>query len=178
MGIFKSCQRILLSESPRVFNATLTFVQNIDGTIGFLLPKSFKAKIKQAMDEGVGKVFGAVTNNKLAGALKNKNDRFEDRNLNVYRRPGDRAIAAAAAAAGGHTYQQSVRSDQFADPEAGFFDTTSQNGSFMSAIEVSDSSMLLTTSFSHLPRTSSMGLPARSCAAADSASAVPFFPPV
>lgn len=155
----------------------VTFVrlQNIDGTIGFLLPKSLKAKIKRAMDEGVGAVFGAVTDNKLAGALKSKNDRFKDRNLNVYRRPGDRALAAAASAAGAGPYQRSVTSEQFADPEAGFFDTNSQNGSFMSAVEVSDSSQLLTISPSHLLPRSSMGLPLppRSRAAADSAFGVP-----
>lgn len=129
-------------------------MQNINGTIGFLLPASFKAKVKQAMEKGVGKVFGAITNNKVAGALAAKPDLFKDRNYNVYRRPGDRAIAAASAAGG--PYRSSV--EDFADPEAGFFDAASQNGSFMSAVEVSNSSHLLSKTPS-LPPTSPMSLP-------------------
>ena len=37
-------------------------VQNLDGTIGRLLPKRFKDKVRRAMDEGIDAVFGKVQN--------------------------------------------------------------------------------------------------------------------
>lgn len=114
-----------------------------------ILPQSFKDKIKRAMTEGVGKVFGAVTDNKLVdvmkdkmgadkvkGALAGRNDLFNDRNLNVYRRPGDRAAAAAAAAAAAPNWQSARDADEFGDPEAAYYDAASMNGSFMSAADV------------------------------------------
>jgi hypothetical protein len=101
----------------------LLLLQNIDSAIGFWIPNKLKAKIKLAMEQGVTKVFGAVTNNKL----------FNDRNYNVYLRPGDRAMAAASGTGG----SMSPSAEEFEDSEAGFYDANSQNGSFMSATEVS-----------------------------------------
>lgn len=73
---------------------------NIDGTIGRVLPQKFKEKVQQAMQQGIGSVFGKVTG-KVSGKMKDsvgskislsgRNDIFEDRNLYVYRRPGDAA---------------------------------------------------------------------------------------
>jgi hypothetical protein len=109
-----------------------------------------KAKIKLAMEQGVTQVFGAVANNKLTDKLAGRSELFNDRNYNVYLRPGDRAMAAARGTGG----SMRPSAQEFEDPEAGFYDANSQNGSFMSATEVSpfsQSSMLCALQALSLP---------------------------
>lgn len=116
-------------------------MQNIDGTIGRVLPQKFKEKVQQAMQQGIGSVFGKVTG-KVSGKMKDsvgskislsgRNEIFEDRNLNVYRRPGD--------AAQPFKRLEDIGVNEFADPLG--------TGSFLSA-EV--------CSCSHLSAYSSIG---------------------
>jgi hypothetical protein len=97
---------------------TWATVQNLDGTIGIILPNAVKEKIKEAMEHGISATFGKVSN--LANdKLTRLKTIFRDRNYNVYRRAGDRAEVYRTSAA-------------YADAEGAFFDANSQQGSFMS----------------------------------------------
>lgn len=97
-------------------------MQNIDSTIGRFLPQTFKDKVQQAMQQGIGSVFGKVTG-KMKDSLGDKvplgggSDIFIDRNHYVYRQTGDST----------HAYKrlEDIGPNQFADPMG--------TGSFMSA---------------------------------------------
>jgi hypothetical protein len=92
-------------------------VQNLNGTIGIILPNAVKEKIKEAMEHGISATFGKVSN--LANdKLTRLKTIFRDRNYNVYRRAGDRA--------------EVYRTSAYADAEGAFVDANSQQGSFMS----------------------------------------------
>lgn len=93
-------------------------LQNLDGTIGRFLPSKFKDKVQQAMNQGIGSVFGKLKDglgDKVA--LGGSDDIFSDRNYYVYRRPGDKTQA--------YKRLEDLGANDFADPLG--------TGSFMSA---------------------------------------------
>lgn len=110
----------------------VTLVQNLDSTLGRLLPKSITEKVKLAMDKGVGSVFGATDKIQLTS----KAALFKDNKYDVYTRgypaprselPGDDEFVQAP-----ERLSQLRSVGSFGS--AKFYDAQSASGSFMSSL--------------------------------------------
>eukprot|EP00892_Ulva_mutabilis_P005047 jgi/Ulvmu1/2914/UM147_0012.1 len=122
-----SAHTILVQDIPGTPHGTIIgrIYDNIDGSIGRFLPATFKEKVQKAMNQGISEVFNVKgkVKGKMQDSLGQKlslsggDDIFDDRNLYVYRQPGDQTQA--------YKRLEDIGPNQFADPMG--------TGSFMSA---------------------------------------------
>ena len=116
-----------------------TCAQNLDSTLGRLLPKSVTDKVKLAMHKGVGSVFGAA--DKLQ--LTSKAALFKDDKYDVYTRgyPAPRSELPPLGTGGDEEFVQAPErlsrvgsTNSFGS--AKFYDAASMSGSFLSSVSL------------------------------------------